>query len=57
MVVDGLGEAGFPEAVRELALVTTDEGFVSKPASLTALTAKLGLFDRPLTVYPVLEDA
>ena len=57
VVVDGLGEAGFPEAARELALATTDEGFVSKPASLTALTAKLGLFDRPLTVYPVLEDA
>ena len=57
VVVDGLGEAGFPEAARELALATTDEGFVSKPASLTALTAKLGLFDRPLTVYPVLDDA
>jgi homoserine dehydrogenase len=57
VVIDGLGEAGFPEAARELALVTTDEGFVSKPASLTALTAKLGLFDQPLTVYPVLEDA
>jgi len=57
VVVEGLGEAGFPDAAREMALATTDEGFVSMPASLTAMTAKLGLFDRPLTVYPILEDA
>jgi homoserine dehydrogenase len=57
VVVEGLGEAGFPAAVKELALATTDEGFVTKPTSLTAMSAKLGLVDRPLTVYPILEDA
>jgi hypothetical protein len=48
---------GFPEEIRELALATTDEGFVSKPMSLTAMTAKLGFFERSVTVYPVLSDA
>jgi len=57
VVVEGLGQAGFPEAVKELALATTDEGFVCRPMSLTAMTAKLGLFDRAMTVYPVLSDA
>lgn len=57
VVVDGLGEAGFPAAVKELALAVTDEGFVTKPATLTSMTARLGLFDRPMTVYPVLDDA
>jgi homoserine dehydrogenase len=57
VVIEGLGEAGFPDTVKELALATTDEGFVTRPASLTSMSAKLGLFDRPLTVYPVLEDA
>jgi homoserine dehydrogenase len=57
VVVEGLGEAGFPEAVKDLALATTDEGFVTRPSSLTAMTAKLGLFDRPLIVYPILRDA
>ena len=57
VVIEGLGEAGFPEGARELALATTDEGFVSKPTSLTAMTAKLGLFERPMIVYPVLADA
>ena len=31
VVVEGLGEAGFPEPVKELALASTDEGFVSRP--------------------------
>jgi homoserine dehydrogenase len=57
VVVEGMGEAGFPDSVKELALATTDEGFVSKPISLTAMSAKLGLFDHPVTVYPVLSDA
>jgi len=57
VVIEGLGEAGFPETVKEMALATTDEGFVSRPSSLTAMTARLGLFDRALTVYPILEDA
>mgnify|MGYP001818616621 CR=1 FL=1 len=57
VVVEGLGEAGFSDGVKELALASTDEGFVSRPACLTAMTAKLGHFDRPITVYPVLADA
>lgn len=57
VVVEGLGEAGFPDSVKELALATTDEGFVTTPIGLTAMTAKLGLFDRPMTVYPILGDA
>ena len=57
VVIEGLGQTGFPEQVRELALASTDEGFVSHPSSLTALTAKLGVFDRALTIYPILSDA
>jgi homoserine dehydrogenase len=57
VVVEGLGQAGFPEVVKELALASTDEGFVSKPTSLTAMAARLGLFERPITVYPILPDA
>ena len=57
VVIEGLGMAGFPEWVREVALVTTDEGFVSKPTMLTAMTTRLGLLDRAVTVYPVLSDA
>jgi homoserine dehydrogenase len=57
VIIEGLGEAGLPDAVKELALATTDEGFVSTPSSLLAMTARLGLIDRPLTVYPVLPDA
>jgi homoserine dehydrogenase len=57
VIIEGLGQAAFPEQVRELALAATDEGFVSRPSSLTTLTAKLGLFERPLTIYPVLSDA
>ncbi|MEX1295966.1 MAG: homoserine dehydrogenase [Candidatus Limnocylindrales bacterium] len=57
VVIEGLGEAGLPASVKELALATTDEGFVTKPVSLTAMSAKLGLFDRPMTAYPVLTDA
>ncbi len=57
VVVEGLGEAGFPETVKELALATTDEGFVSRPMSLTAMSARLGIFDRAVTVYPILSDA
>ena len=57
VVVDGMGEAGFPDSIKELALASTDEGFVTKPTSLTAMSARLGLFERPVTVYPVLEDA
>ncbi|MEA2026689.1 MAG: hypothetical protein U9O18_08355, partial [Chloroflexota bacterium] len=57
VIIEGLGMAGFPGSVKELALVTTDEGFVSRPMTLAAMTAKLGLLDRAVTVYPVLSDA
>ncbi len=57
VVIEGLGQAGFPEQIRELALASTDEGFVSHPSTLTALTARLGFLDRALTAYPILSDA
>jgi homoserine dehydrogenase len=57
VILEGLGPAGFPEPVRELALATTDEGFVSRPLSLTLLTSRLGLIDRPMFAYPILSDA
>jgi homoserine dehydrogenase len=57
VVVEGLGEAGFPDAIKEQALATTDEAFVSRPTSLSALTARLGLVERGLAAYPILEDA
>ena len=57
VVIEGVGEAGFPEAVKEQALATTDEAFVSRPMALSAMAARLGMFDRSLAVYPILEDA
>ena len=56
VVIEGLGAVGFPDSVTELALATTDEGFVCRPTSLAAMMAKLGLFDRSITIYPVLSD-
>jgi len=57
VVLEGLGQAGFPDAVRELALASTDEGFVSRPSTLATLSGKLGVFDRAVTFYPILSDA
>ena len=57
VVAEGLGQAGFPDGVRDLALASTDEGFVSRPSSLAALKARLAMFDRDLTIYPILTDA
>jgi homoserine dehydrogenase len=57
VVVEGMGAAGFPDSVKELALVTTDEGFVTRPMSLLAMTGRLGLLDQVVTIYPVLSDA
>lgn len=57
VILEGLGAAGFPDQVKSIALVTTDEGFVSQPMSLLQLTAKVGLLDRAMTIYPVLSDA
>ena len=57
VVIEGLGEAGFPDAIKELALATTDEGLVTRPISLTAMTGRLGLIERPVILYPVLGDA
>lgn len=57
VTIPGVGVAGFPEAVKELALATTDEGFVTRPVSLLAMTARLALIGRPLHAYPVLADA
>jgi homoserine dehydrogenase len=57
VAVDGLGEMGMPDVVKELALAITDEGFVTPPMVLTSMAAKLGLFDRSVTAYPILSDA
>jgi hypothetical protein len=57
VVAEGLGLAGFPEAVRDVALITTDEGFVTRPLSLAALEGRVALLDGPLHAYPVLSDA
>ncbi len=57
VVLDGLGAAGFPDSVKGVALASTDEGFVSQPMTLLQLTAKLGLLDRAVIIYPVLSDA
>jgi homoserine dehydrogenase len=57
VVIEGLGAAAFPQAIRQLALASTDEGFVTQPLALTELTARTGLFDRAMTIYPILADA
>ena len=57
VVVDGLGEAGFPDSIRDLSLATTDEGFVTRPLSLAALEGRLALMERASHAYPVLADA
>jgi hypothetical protein len=57
VVVDGLGEAGFPDSIRDLSLATTDEGFVTRPRSLAALEGRLALMERASHAYPVLADA
>ncbi|HKZ91296.1 MAG TPA: homoserine dehydrogenase [Candidatus Limnocylindrales bacterium] len=57
VVIEGLGVAGYSDSVRELALATTDEGFVSRPISLTSLTSRLGQLERPVHAYPILSDA
>ena len=57
VILEGLGATGFPDTVRELALASTDEGFVSKPMSLIQLLSQIRLMDRPITVYPVLSGA
>jgi homoserine dehydrogenase len=57
VVVEGLGEAGFPASIREQALAITDEGFVSRPMTLVALTGRLGFFDHVVHAYPILSDA
>jgi homoserine dehydrogenase len=55
--IEGLGAAGLPDRVKDLALATTDEAFVSRPVTLIELSAKLGMLDKPVTLYPVLSDA
>jgi len=57
VVVDGLGEAGFSDSIRDLSLATTDEGFVTRPLSLAALEGRLALMERASFAYPVLADA
>lgn len=55
--IPGVGVAGMPDVVKELALATTDEGVVTRPISLTTLAARLALLEQPLSLYPILADA
>lgn len=57
VTIEGVGAGGFPERVKELALATTDEGLVSRPVSLIEFTTRLGMLDKPVTLYPILSDA
>lgn len=57
VAIEGVGAAGFPNGAKELALATTDEGLVSKPMTLIELSAKLGMHQSPVTLYPILSDA
>jgi len=57
VAVPGVGAAAIPDAIRDLALVTTDEGFVSKPITLAAMVGRLGLMEKPVSVYPILANA
>lgn len=57
VLVEGLGVAGLPDALRQLALASTDEGFVTPPLALSELTARVGLVDRAMSVYPILAEA
>lgn len=57
VAIEGLGASGLPGAIKELALASTDEGFVTPPMTLTTMAAKLGLFVQPVSAYPILSDA
>jgi hypothetical protein len=57
VLVEGLGVAGLPDALRQLALASTDEGFVTPPLELSELTARVGLIDRAMAAYPILAEA
>jgi hypothetical protein len=57
VVIEGLGEVGLPDPIRDLSLATTDEGFVTRPLSLAALEGRLALLEGASHAYPVLADA
>jgi homoserine dehydrogenase len=57
VTADGLGVLGIPEALREHTLASTDEAFVTRPTSLTALGARLGFSEWQMVMYPILMDA
>jgi hypothetical protein len=58
VTLEGLGPAAFPERLREGALATTDEGLVTRPMSLSELTARVGMLERglPAHAYPILAE-
>jgi homoserine dehydrogenase len=56
VAVEGLGEAGIPDALRGLVLVATDEAFVTRPISLAALSSRLAFIEQPMVLYPILMD-
>jgi homoserine dehydrogenase len=55
--VAGVGNEGFPESLREVALATTDEGFVTRPTSLASLAARLEALAGAAVFFPILSDA
>ncbi len=57
VAIEGLGAGGLPGTIKEMALASTDEGFVTPPMTLTTMAAKLGLFGQPVSAYPILSDA
>jgi homoserine dehydrogenase len=57
VVVEGFGWTGTPEGLADLVLVSTEDGFVTRPISLAALEGRLGRFERAVHAYPVLSDA
>ena len=56
VAVEGMGAQAIPESLRELTLATTDEAFVTRPTSLTALSTRLGFTELPMVLYPILMD-
>jgi homoserine dehydrogenase len=57
VTVEGLGAAALPENLREHTLASTDEGFVTRPISLTTLGTRLGFSEWNMVLYPILMDA
>jgi homoserine dehydrogenase len=57
VAAEGLGVLGLPEPLREHILASTDEGFVTRPMSLSTLGTRLGFSEWQMVMYPILMDA